>query len=120
VLTVVALLTTPTGVVVADTFVTAFPEVVVRAAPVKNDPGVAVVCTLVRASPNVGVTAVTAAPVCPVTLFTTLPKVAVTSVTHVAAEPEDITAAFRLTMLTVSRRRRLVIPFPTKLCPLPP
>ena len=46
VLTVVALLMTPTGVVVATTFVTAFPEVVARVAPVKNDPCVAVVCTL--------------------------------------------------------------------------
>jgi hypothetical protein len=41
-LTVVALLMTPTGVVVADTFVTAFPEVVARVAPVKNDPCVVV------------------------------------------------------------------------------
>src|SRR6516164_10229272 len=72
VLTVVALLTTPTGVVVADTFVTAFPEAVVRAAPVKNDPDVVVVFTLVKAVPNVGATAVTAVPVCPLTPFTTL------------------------------------------------
>jgi hypothetical protein len=102
--------------VVATTFVTAFPEVVASVAPVKNDPCVAVVCTPVRALPNVGVMAVTAAPVCPVTLFTTLPKVAVTSVTHVAAETEDSSAAFRLTTLTVSRRRRPVTP----LFPPPP
>ena len=70
------MLTTPTGVMVADTFVTAFPEVVARVAPVRNDPCVAVVCTLVRALPKVGFTAVTAAPVCPMTLFTTLPVVA--------------------------------------------
>jgi hypothetical protein len=38
VLTVVALLTTPTGVMVADTFVTAFPEVVARVAPVELTP----------------------------------------------------------------------------------
>ena len=37
-LTVVALLMTPTGLVVAVTFVTAFPDAVVRVAPVKNDP----------------------------------------------------------------------------------
>src|SRR6516165_5719977 len=71
-LTVVALLMTPTGVVVADTFVTAFPEAVVRAALVKNDPDVVVVFTLVKAVPNVGATAVTAVPVCPLTPFTTL------------------------------------------------
>src|SRR5262249_42320671 len=44
-LTVVALLMTPTGVVVAVTFVPAFPDAVVRVAPVKNDPCVVVVCT---------------------------------------------------------------------------
>jgi hypothetical protein len=42
-----------------------------RAALVKNDPDVAVVFTPVKALPNVGTTAVTAAPVCPVTPFTT-------------------------------------------------
>jgi hypothetical protein len=63
---------TPTGVVVAVTFVTAFPDAVVRVAPVKNDPCVVVVCTPVRALPNVGATAVTAVPVCPLTPFTTL------------------------------------------------
>jgi hypothetical protein len=63
---------TPTGVMVAVTFVTAFPEAVVRAAPVKNDPEVVVVFTPVRAEPNVGATAVTAVPVCPLTPFTTL------------------------------------------------
>jgi hypothetical protein len=117
----VALLMTPTGVVVADTFVTAFPEVVARFAPVKNDPCVVVVWTLVRALPNVGVTAVTAAPVCPVTLFTTLPKLAVTSVTHVAAEAKDNSAAFRLTMLTASRRVRPVMRVPPlAIPPFPP
>jgi hypothetical protein len=109
-LTVVALLMTPIGEVIATTFVTAFPDVVASVAPVKNDPCVAVVCTLVRALANVGFTAVTAAPVCPVTLFTTLPKVAVTSVTHVAAEAEDNSAAFRLATLTASRRKRQVMP----------
>jgi len=63
-LTVVALLMTPTGVVVAVTFVTAFPDAVVRVAPVKNDPCVVVVCTPVKAVSNVGATAVTAVPVC--------------------------------------------------------
>src|SRR5262249_9927493 len=63
---------TPTGVVIADTFVTAFPEAVARAALVKNDPDVVVVFTLVKAVPNVGATAVTAVPVCPLTPFTTL------------------------------------------------
>ena len=71
-LTVVALLMTPTGVVVADTFVTALPEAVVRAALVKNDPDVVVVFTPVRAVPNVGANPVTAVPVCPLTPFTTL------------------------------------------------
>jgi hypothetical protein len=76
VLTVVPLLITPTAEVVAVTLVTALPEVVARFAPVRNDPCVAVVCTLVKALPNVGVTAVTtAAPGCPVTLFTTSVKV---------------------------------------------
>jgi hypothetical protein len=63
---------TPTGVVVAVTFVTAFPDAVVRVAPVKNDPCVVVVCTPVRAVPNVGTNPVTAVPVCPLTPFTTL------------------------------------------------
>src|SRR6516165_6964627 len=71
-LTVVALLMTPTGVVVADTFVTALPEAVVRAALVKNDPDIVVVFTPVRAVPNVGANPVTAVPVCPLTPFTTL------------------------------------------------
>jgi hypothetical protein len=71
-LTVVPLLTTPTGVVVAVTFVTAFPDAVVRVAPVKNDPCVVVVCTPVRALPNVGTNPVNAVPVCPLTPFTTL------------------------------------------------
>src|SRR5262249_22950176 len=71
-LTVVALLMTPTGVIVADTFVTALAEAVVRAAPVKNDPCVVVVVTPVRALPNVGTNPVTAVPVCPLTPFTTL------------------------------------------------
>src|SRR5262249_3484125 len=71
-LTVVALLMTPTGVVVAVTFVTAFPEAVARAALVKNDHDVVVVFTLVKAVPNVGATVVTAVPVCPLTPFTTL------------------------------------------------
>src|SRR5262245_19433361 len=71
-LTVVALLMTPTGVIVADTFVTAFAEVVGSVAPVKNDPDVVVVFTPVKAVPNVGATAVSAVPVCPLTPFTTL------------------------------------------------
>lgn len=43
-----------------------------RVAPVKNDPDVVVVFTLVKAVPNVGATAVTAVPVCPLTPPTTL------------------------------------------------
>ena len=43
-----------------------------RVAPVKNDPDVVVVFTPVKAVPNVGATAVTAVPVCPLTPFTTL------------------------------------------------
>ena len=43
-----------------------------RDAPVKNDPDVVVVFMLVKAEPNVGATAVTAVPVCPLTPFTTL------------------------------------------------
>ena len=62
-LTVVALLMTPTGEVVAVTFVTAFSDVVARVAPVKNDPWVVVVCTPVKALPKVGVTPIKAAPV---------------------------------------------------------
>jgi hypothetical protein len=57
---------------VAVTFVTAFAEAVVSVAPVRNDPEVVVVFTPVRAVPNVGATAVTAVPVCPLTPFTTL------------------------------------------------
>jgi hypothetical protein len=126
----------------------------VRVAPVKNDPCVVVVCTPVRALPNVGATAVTAVPVCPLTPFTTLvdvvlrlapvrndpgvvctpvkavaivgvtdvttgvpggpgvipfttlAEVELTPVTHVSAQAVDNSAAFRLTTLTVSRRRR--------------
>src|SRR5262245_2586104 len=155
-LTVVALLMTPTGVMVAVTFVTAFPEAVVRAAPVKNDPEVVVVFTPVRAVPNVGTNPVTAVPVCPLTPFTTLvdvvlrlapvrndpgvvctpvtalenvgvtavttvapgcpvtplmtlAKVGFTPVTHVSAEAEANSAAFRLTKLTAKRRGRPVM-----------
>jgi hypothetical protein len=99
---------TPIGVIVGITFVTAFPDVVARVAPVKNEPCVAVVCTLVRALPKVGFTAVTAAPVCPVMLLMALPVVAVTSVTHVAAEAEDKSAAFRLTTPTASGKRPVI------------
>ena len=62
-LTVVTLLMTPTGEVVAVTFVTAFADVVASVAPVKNDPWVVVVCTAVKALPKVGVTPFEAAPV---------------------------------------------------------
>src|SRR5262249_56081516 len=70
--TVVALLMTPTGVVVADTFVTAFPEAVVRAALVKNDPDVVVEFTLVKAGPNVRAPALPPLPPLPPPPLTTL------------------------------------------------
>ena len=62
-----------------------------RVAPVKNDPDVVVVFTLVKALPTVGVTAVTAVPVCPLrndpgvvcTPVTALAKVGDTAVTTV-------------------------------------
>jgi hypothetical protein len=80
-------------------------DVVLRLAPVRNDPGV--VCTPVTALENVGVTAeTTVMPGAPATPLTTLVKPVFTSVTHVAAEAEDNSAAFRLATLTPSRRRR--------------
>ena len=83
-------------------------DVVLRLAPVRNDPGV--VCTPVKAGAVVGVTAVTTLmPGAPATPLTTLVKPVFTSVTHVAAEAEDNSAAFRLATLTPSRRRRIVM-----------
>src|SRR5262249_30781762 len=155
-LTVVALLMTPTGVVVADTFVTAFPEAVVRAALGKKDPHVVVGFTLRKTVANVGATAVPAVPVCPLTPFTTLVDVVLrlapvrndpgvvctpvtalenvgvtadttvmpgapltplttlvevwlTPVTHVSAEAEANSAAFKLATLAASRRGRPVM-----------
>ena len=83
-------------------------DVVLRLAPVRNDPGV--VCTPVKAGAVVGVTAVTTLmPGAPATPLTTLVKPVFTSVTHVAAEAEDNSAAFRLATLTPSRRVRTVM-----------
>src|SRR5262249_36852842 len=56
----------------------------------------------------VGVTVVTAAAVGALMLFTTFVKPAATAVTHVSAAAEDSSAAFKLTTLTVRRRRRVV------------
>ena len=59
--------------------------------------------TLFTTLTGVEFTAVTAAPVCPLTLFTTLTEVEFTPVTHVAADAENTKAALRLTTLaTVS------------------
>jgi hypothetical protein len=58
----------------------------------------------------VGVTAVTAAPVCGLTLFTTLTDCAFTPVTHVSAEAEDKSAALMLPTPIMSRRRRVLLP----------
>jgi hypothetical protein len=90
-------------------------DVVPRVAPVRNDPGV--VCTPVKAVAIVGITDVnrrdgthldvtTGVPGGPgVIPFTTLAEVELTPVTHVSAQAVDNSAAFRLTTLTVSRRR---------------
>jgi hypothetical protein len=64
----------------------------------------------IKRSIYVGVTAVTTvAPGCPVTPLMTLAKVGFTPVTHVSAEAEANTAAFRLTKLTAKRRGRPVM-----------
>jgi hypothetical protein len=76
-------------------------DVVLRLAPVRNDPGV--VCTPVTALENVGVTAVaTVMPGAPVTPLTTLAKVELTPVTHVSAEAEDNSAVLRLPTLSAA------------------
>jgi hypothetical protein len=77
-------------------------DVVLRVAPVRNDPGV--VCTPVTALAKVGDTAVTTVvPDCPLTPFMTLAKVAVVPVTHVAAETEDNSPALRLPTVSAAR-----------------
>ena len=77
-------------------------DVVLRLAPVRNDPGV--VCTPVTALAKVGDTAVTTVvPDCPLTPFMALAKVAVVPVTHVAAEAEDDSAALRLPTVSAAR-----------------
>ena len=79
-----------------------FVDVVLRLAPVRNDPGV--VCTPVTALENVGVTAdTTVMPGAPLTPLTTLAKVEVTPVTHVAAEAEDNSPALRLPTVSAER-----------------
>ena len=84
-----------------------------RVAPVRNDPGV--VCTPVTAAAVVGVTAVTTLmPGAPATPLTTLVKPVFTSVTHVAAEAEANSAAFKLAALTASKRKRQVMFFPCR------
>src|SRR5262249_53489521 len=83
-------------------------DVVLRLAPVRNDPGV--VCTPVTALAKAGVTAVTTVvPGCPLTPFTTLVKAELTPVTHVSAEAADHSTAFRMTTLTESRRTRPIM-----------
>src|SRR5262249_22940347 len=85
-----------------------FVDVVLRLAPVRNDPGV--VCTPVTALENVGVTAdTTVMPGAPLTPLTTLAKVGFTPVTHVSAEAEANSAAFKLATLAASRRGRPVM-----------
>jgi len=83
-------------------------DVVLRLAPVRNDPGV--VCTPVTALENVGVTPVTTVvPGWPVMPLTALVEVELTPVMHVSAEAEANSAALRLKRLTAERRRRPVM-----------
>ena len=56
------------------------------------------------AEPNVGVTPVTAVPVCPLILLMTFVVFALTSVTHVAAEAEDNKTPFKLPKPTIGRK----------------
>src|SRR5262245_64627197 len=65
----------------------------------------------------VGVTVVTAAAVGALMLFTTFVKPAATAVTHVSAAAEDSSAAFKLTTLTVRRRRRFLTPLSSRRLP---
>src|SRR5262245_1130217 len=67
----------------------------------------------------VGVTVVTAAAVGALMLLTTFVKPVATAVTHVSAAAEDSSAAFKLTTLTVRRRRRFLTPFPPSGFPRP-
>src|SRR5262245_66430061 len=50
-------------------------------------------------------------------LFTTFVKPAATAVTHVSAAAEDSSAAFKLTTLTVRRRRRFLTPLSSRWLP---
>src|SRR5262249_53689897 len=82
-----------------------------RAALVKN--GTAPVVTPFTAGAIVGFTSVTTvAPGCPLTSLTALAKAGLTPVTHVSAEAEANSAAFRLATLTLSKRKRPVMFFP--------
>ena len=84
------------------TLFTTLVDVVLRLAPVRNDPGVA--CTPETALANVGVTDVTTVvPDCPLAPFMTLAKVGDTPVTQVAADAEDNSPALRLPTVTAAR-----------------
>jgi hypothetical protein len=84
-------------------------RVVLRPAPVRNDPGV--VCRPVTAAAIVGVTPVTTVtPGSPLTSLTTLAKVDVTPVTQVTADAEDNSAALRPPTVNVAKMRRKTKP----------
>lgn len=89
---------TETGAVVAPTLVTALPAVVVSVAPANT-------------LPKLGGAAVTALPVCALTLPTTLAKPALASVMQVAARAPDMRANDRAVASSSRARMAGVVPF---------